>query len=113
MQNNPVIVLLMDIKTRLPRLIQEYSCYSSDVLISTINRISRRLGGDRTKEAIEAVQRGDYAKAIEITLHYYDKTYLFGLAKKQGKNICYVNADKDDIETNARLVIESAGRMKR
>jgi tRNA 2-selenouridine synthase len=113
MQKNPIIILLMDIKTRLPRLIGEYSSYSSDVLISTITKISRRLGGDRTKEAIEAVQRGDYTKAIEITLHYYDKTYLFGLGKKQDKNICYVNTDTDDIETNARLVIEAAGRIKK
>jgi tRNA 2-selenouridine synthase len=113
MQKNPIIILLMDIKTRLPRLIEEYSCYSSDVLISTIMKISRRLGGERTKEATEAVQRGDYAKAIEMTLHYYDKTYLFGLGKKQDKNIYYVNTDTDDIESNASLVLEAAGNIKR
>jgi tRNA 2-selenouridine synthase len=113
MQKNPVIVLLMDIKTRLPRLIEEYSGYSSDVLLSTIFKISRRLGGDRSKEAADAVQRGDYAKAIEITLNYYDKTYLFGLEKKQEKNVYYVNAGTDDIETNASLVIEAAGRIIR
>lgn len=113
MQKNPVIILLMDIKTRLPRLIEEYSCYSSDALISTIMKISRRLGGDRTKEATEALQRGDYAKAIEMTLHYYDKTYLYGLGKKQDKNIHYVNTDTDDMEANASLVLEAAGRIKR
>lgn len=112
MQKNPAIILLMDIKTRLPRLIGEYSCYPSDILISTIMKINRRLGGDRTKEATDAVQRGDYGKAIEITLHYYDKTYLFGLGKRQDENIYYVNTDTDDIETNARLVIEAAGRIK-
>ena len=74
-------------------------------------KISKRLGGDRTKEAIEAVQKGDFAKAIEITLHYYDKAYLFGLGRKQEKNIYYVNTDTDDIEINARLVLEAAGRI--
>jgi tRNA 2-selenouridine synthase len=112
MQKNPAIILLMDIKTRLPRLIGEYSCYPSEILISTIMKINRRLGGDRTKEATEAVQRGDYGKAIEITLHYYDKTYLFGLGKRQDESIYYVNTNTDDIETNARLVIEAAGRIK-
>ena len=112
MQKNPAIILLMDIKTRLPRLIGEYSCYPSDILISTIMKINRRLGGDRTKEATDAVQRGDYVKAIEITLHYYDKTYLFGLGKRQDESIYYVNTVTDDIETNARLVIEAAGRIK-
>jgi tRNA 2-selenouridine synthase len=113
MQKNPVVVLLMDIKTRLPRLIGEYSCYSADVLLSTIMKISRRLGGDRAKEATDAVRSGDYAKAIEITLQYYDKTYLFGLEKKQGKNVYYVRTGTDDIETNARLVIEAARRIIR
>lgn len=113
MQKNPAVILLMNIKIRLPRLIEEYSCYSSDELVSTVMKISKRLGGDRTKEATEAVQRGDFAKAIEIILHYYDKAYLFGLGRKQGKDIYYINTDTDDIETNAQKIIEVAGRIKR
>lgn len=113
MQKNPAVILLMNIKTRLPRLIEEYSCYSSDELVSTVMKISKRLGGDRTKEATEAVQRSDFAKAIEIILHYYDKAYLFGLGRKQGKDIYYINTDTDDIETNAQKIIEVAGRIKR
>ena len=98
MQMNPAIIIMMDIKTRLPRLIEEYSVYSPDELIIMIMKISRRLGGDRTKEAIEAVRNGDFAKAIEITLHYYDKAYLFGLGRKQEKDIYYINTGTDDIE---------------
>jgi tRNA 2-selenouridine synthase len=113
MQKNPAVILLMDIKTRLPRLIEEYSCYSSDELVSTVMKISKRLGGDRTKEVTEAVQRGDFAKAIEITLHYYDKAYLFGLERKQEKDIYYVNTDTDDIETNARRILDVSGRITR
>lgn len=113
MQRNPAVVLLMDIKTRLPRLIEEYSCYSSDELTSAVLKISKRLGGDRTKEATEAVEKGEFGKAIEITLHYYDKAYLFGLGRKQGKDICYVNTDTDDIEKNVRSLLEAASRIKR
>jgi tRNA 2-selenouridine synthase len=113
MQKNPAVILLMDIKTRLPRLIEEYSCYSSDELVSTVMKISKRLGGDRTKEVTEAVQRGDFAKAIEITLNYYDKAYLFGLERKQEKDIYYVNTDTDDIETNARRILDVSGRITR
>lgn len=113
MQKNPAIILTMNIKTRLPRLIEEYSGYSSEELILSIKKISRRLGGDRAKEAVEAIQRGDYAKAIAITLQYYDKTYLFGLGRKQQKNIYYVNTDTDDIEANASRILEAASRIKR
>lgn len=113
MQKNPAIILLMDIKTRLPRLIEEYSCYSSDELISTVMKMSKRLGGGRTKEATEAVQRGDFAKAIEITLHYYDKSYLFGLGRKQNEDIYYIDTDTADIETNTRKILVEADRIRR
>lgn len=113
MQKNPAIVILMDVKTRLPRLIEEYSCYSPDELADTIRKISKRLGGDKTKEAIDAVDRRDFAKAIEIALQYYDKAYLFGLKRKQGKEIVYLNTDTDDIETNAGKILDIAGRIVR
>ena len=113
MQKNPSIVLLMDVKIRLPRLIEEYSGYSPDELAATIRKISKRLGGDKTKEAIDAVDRRDFAKAIEIALQYYDKAYLFGLKRKQGNEIVYLNTDTDDIETNAGKVLDIAGRIVR
>jgi tRNA 2-selenouridine synthase len=113
MQRNPAIILMMDIKTRLPRLVEEYSCYPPDELECMIMKISKRLGGDRTREAIEAVRNGDFAKAIEITLLYYDKAYLFGLGRKQEKNLYYISTPTDDIETNARLILDVAGRIRK
>ncbi len=44
MQNTPAIVLMMDMKTRMPRLLKEYSNYSPELLLSSINRISKRSG---------------------------------------------------------------------
>lgn len=111
MQKNPAIVLLMNIKTRLPRLLEEYSGYSPQELTESVIRISKRLGGDRTREAVEAINHSDFTKAIEITLQYYDKAYLFGLKNKAAKDIIYVNTDTDDIEANARKILEAAGRI--
>ncbi len=111
MQGSPAIILVMDVKTRLPRLIEEYSVYTPDELVLSVMKISKRLGGNNTKEAVQAIYRGDFAKAIEITLRYYDKTYLFGLKKKQGKNIFYINTDTDDIETNAMKVMEAEKKI--
>lgn len=113
MQKNPAIVLLMDVKTRLPRLIEEYSCYSTDEIVASLMRINKRLGGDKTKEAVDAVINSDFAKAIEITLYYYDKAYLFGLKRKEGKDIFFINTDTDDIETNARKVLDMAEKIVR
>lgn len=112
MQETWVIVLVMDLNMRLPRLLEEYSTYPRESLKESVMKISRRLGGDKTKDAILAVESGDFAKAIEIVLYYYDKAYLFGLKKKDNKNIIYVNTDTDDIESNAAKVLEASRNIK-
>ena len=44
-------------------------------------RISRRLGPQRTKDALEAIAREDWASACRATLDYYDRCYDHELAR--------------------------------
>lgn len=111
MQLTPTIILIMDVKVRLPRLIKEYSGYSPEILKDSIRKISKRLGGDNTRDAIKAVDENDFAKAIEITLNYYDKAYLFGIKRKLTHNIYYIQTDTDDVETNSQKVLEVADKI--
>ncbi len=108
MQESPTIVLLMDIETRLPRLLEEYSCYPADVLASSVERIRRRMGGDNASAAISAIRRGDFASAIRIVLRYYDKSYLHGLKSKHENRIIYVNSQTDNVEENASRILSAA-----
>ena len=55
MQDSPTIILMMDVKTRLPRLMEEYSTYPAESLKASVLKISKRLGGDNTRDAINAV----------------------------------------------------------
>lgn len=111
MQSYPAIVLLMDIEKRLPGLIREYSEYPRELLIESINRISKRMGGEKARDAINAVEKGDFGKAIEITLKYYDKAYMFGIRQKPKGNVIYVEAETDNIENNTRKVLEAANKI--
>jgi tRNA 2-selenouridine synthase len=108
MQTSPTIILLLALEKRLPRLIEEYSAYPPELLKDAIKKISKRLGGENTRDAIEAVTSGDFAKAIEITLTYYDKAYLFGIKRKPSANLIYIESDTDDIVMNAEKVIEAS-----
>jgi len=108
MQNSPVIVLMMDMAVRLPRLLKEYSVFPKNELKTSVEHIAKRLGGDNANEAIKAIENDNFAKAIEITLTYYDKAYLYGLSKKTSKNIIYVKTDTDDIKENAAKIVEAA-----
>ncbi len=108
LRESPVIALIMDVKTRLPRLMKEYSTYPAGELIISINKIARRLGGEITKGAIKKVEESDIAGAIEIILRYYDKTYMFGLKKRPEKSVRYIHTGTDDIEFNVSKVLKEA-----
>ena len=105
-QDSRTIVLLMDTTTRLPGLIEEYSTYPSEALKASVMKISRRLGGDNAKNAIEAIDNGDFARAIEISLFYYDKAYQYSLRKKASKNLVFVHTNTDDVEVNAMKILD-------
>lgn len=111
MQSSPVIALMMSIETRIPRLLREYASFPPEQTIASVMRISKRLGGDRTREAVEAIRKGDFATAIRITLEYYDKSYYYALSKRQERQVIYIETDTDDVAVNAAKVLEAAGSL--
>ena len=108
MQAAHVVALMMSIETRMPRLLQEYTLFPADQIETSVMKISKRLGGDRTREAVEALRRGDYRTAIRITLEYYDKSYNYGLSRRPAGQVVYVESDTDDVAVNAAKVTEAA-----
>jgi len=81
--NAPVIFLDVPRKERIKRLVEEYAEYPDDKLILSIDKITARLGGKAASEASGAIRAGDYQKATERVLEYYDKTYEFGFEKRE------------------------------
>ncbi|MCU0462156.1 MAG: tRNA 2-selenouridine(34) synthase MnmH [Bacteroidales bacterium] len=110
-QLSPAIILMMSIEKRLPKLIEEYSTYPQEQLRDSVLKISKRLGGDNTRDAIAAIDSGDFAKAIEITLKYYDKAYLYSISKKHSGQIIFIETDSDDIEVNSAKVLEASKQI--
>ena len=108
MQSSPVLAIMSSISTRLPRLVRDYSLFPPDELIASVKRISKRLGGDRTADAVKAIETADFAKAAEITLTYYDKAYLYSLHRRDKELIHTLQSETGDAEQNAAMVIEYA-----
>lgn len=107
MQAAKTIVLRMDIDTRMPRLMEEYSGYQPGLLKASLMKICKRLGGDNTRDAIRAIDNGDIAGAIKISLRYYDKAYLYSLKRKNNPDIISIETDTDDIAANAAKILLS------
>ena len=112
MQESPVVALMMSIDTRMPRLLEEYSAFPPELIRTSVLKISRRLGGDKTKEAIMAIDRNDFSTAIRITLEYYDRTYSYGLSKRKSGQVVFVDTDTDDTAVNAGKVLDAASVFK-
>lgn len=108
MQSSTVVAIISSIETRLPRLVSDYSLFPPDELIDSVRRISKRLGGDRTTDAVKAIESGDFAKAAEITLTYYDKAYLYALHRRDKELIHTLYTETGDAEQNASMVLDFA-----
>jgi tRNA 2-selenouridine synthase len=105
MRAAPVAFVDVPKETRVKRLVSEYTGIDHNLLIEATERISKRLGGKVTKDALEALSRHDYATVADLTLDYYDKAYLHGLSQRPPTNIYPLKiADDNPVETAKQLI---------
>jgi len=76
------IEITRPVAERVALLVDIYGQANPEDLIAATERIRKRLGGQRTQDAIAAIQAGDLATAVTITLDYYDRTYRYGLEQR-------------------------------
>ncbi|TGE17171.1 tRNA 2-selenouridine(34) synthase MnmH [Hymenobacter elongatus] len=108
MRHAPLVVLDIPHDVRTRKLAAEYGKEDPQLLAEAIVRISKRLGGLATKEALAAIEVGDMEKMVDIALTYYDKTYGFGLNGKVNAQIVRVPSATCDPVVNAELVLAAA-----
>ena len=83
METAEAIEITRPVPERVALLVEIYGQADPDALIAATERIRKRLGGQRTQEAIAAIKLGDLATAVTITLDYYDRTYRYGLEQRE------------------------------
>ncbi|MDB4778156.1 tRNA 2-selenouridine(34) synthase MnmH, partial [bacterium] len=72
----PAIFMDVPRRSRSQVLHQDYGELDADEMAAAITRITKKLGGQNTNAAIEAIQAGDKLACCEILLDYYDRLYL-------------------------------------
>lgn len=83
MRRSPVVFLEIPFEERLSHIVEEYGQCDKAKLIDSTKRISQRLGGLDTKNAIAFLEKGEIKEAFRILLCYYDKRYLKGLHNRE------------------------------
>jgi len=78
-----VLFLEQDKHLRIEHLVKEYAMYLAAELEASVLRIQKKIGGQRTREALEALKNKNYHQVAEIVLYYYDKAYDKALLSSQ------------------------------
>jgi tRNA 2-selenouridine synthase len=90
---------------RIKRLLNEYADFDKELLIESTNKIQKRLGGQHHKAAIEAIEANELAKVADITLTYYDKSYLHGLSNRMTESIKTIEVNEDNPSKTAEVLL--------
>ena len=97
MRNSKRIEIIRDERIRIDELVNTYSKYEKNDLKNSVLRISKRLGPQRTKYAIDSIEKEDWENVCKSVLDYYDRCYEHELKDKI--DVKFLNMElKTDIE---------------
>ena len=83
MRQADIFFLQIPFEKRLEHLVKEYGVLNHEKLGDAIQRISKRLGGLETRNALAFLEEGNMTECFRILLHYYDKHYHKGLVSRE------------------------------
>ena len=86
MKKAPILEIIKTKSERVENLVNLYSQNSQAELKDAVIRISKRLGPQRTQEALIAIEKRQWSKACEAMLDYYDRCYEYELKKMKDIN---------------------------
>jgi tRNA 2-selenouridine synthase len=92
-------------------LVKDYEVIDKSLLENSIRKIAKRLGGLKTKEALEALERNELFETALITLDYYDKFYQKGLNRRE--LVTMLKSDKVDTEKNVKMLLDKVQSLRK
>lgn len=103
MEAAPTLEVMRSDAERLGILVGVYGQAQTDELVAATERLHKRLGGLRTQEAVQHINRGELAEAAAMILTYYDRTYRHDLVRR-GKQIPQVDVSGMSVLQAARYL---------
>ncbi|MYG38366.1 MAG: tRNA 2-selenouridine(34) synthase MnmH [Synechococcus sp. SB0676_bin_10] len=104
MQQAPLVELQRPEQERLDHLLATYGPMPRQGLMEATRRIGKRLGPQRTQQAVEAVAAGNLRRACQVILDYYDRTYAHGLARSPHTPVPLVRTGESSTAVAQRLL---------
>ena len=107
MTQSPRIEIEKTDKERIAHIASEYAALDQEELSAAVLRLQKRLGGDRTKQAVEAIQANQPEIWIPILLQYYDKTYSYDLERHEVSKTIHLNLEGLALEDQVNLLLQT------
>jgi tRNA 2-selenouridine synthase len=92
---------------RIAHIASEYAALDREELSTAVLRLQKRLGGDRTKQALDAIQAHQPEIWIPILLQYYDKTYTYDLDRHEVSKTIHLNLEGLALEDQVNLLLQT------
>lgn len=106
MQKSPVYFLDIPREERAKHLVTEYATADKELLTESICKISKRLGGQNTKEALQLLNEEKFYEVALLALSYYDKSYLKGMRFHDPEKIFTIQKKNTNPVENATAIIK-------
>jgi len=103
--NGVLIRVYLDPEVRVQRLVHEYAGFDSQMLEEAICKIGERLGGTRTRDALDALKEGRFGEVAAIVLAYYDKAYQFSVTRRKNSLVRDISVSGTDANRDAERII--------
>ena len=107
MTQSPRIEIDKTEEERIAHIASEYAALDQGELSAAVLRLQKRLGGDRTKQALEAIQVNQPEIWIPILLLYYDKTYEFDLQRHEVSKTIRLTLQGLTLEDQVTLLLQT------
>ncbi|HVG41460.1 MAG TPA: tRNA 2-selenouridine(34) synthase MnmH [Chitinophagaceae bacterium] len=91
LRQSPVYFLDVPFEKRLQHITEEYGPLDRGKIGDAIKRITKRLGGLETKNALRFLEEGNLKECFSILLKYYDKHYLKSLHNRDNLSSLLTN----------------------
>lgn len=96
---------------RVKRLVKEYGQQERAALITAIQRIEKRLGGLRTQQALEDLEKNQLHAVADKLLTYYDRSYHRNMDRRPAEQILHFPCTKDDPMATALAIRKRADQL--
>lgn len=107
MTQSPRIEIEKTDEERIAHIASEYAALDQGELSAAVLRLQKRLGGDRTKQALESIQANQPKIWIPILLLYYDKTYEFDLQRHEVSKTIRLTLQGLSLEDQVNLLLQT------